>query len=551
MGQAAVAVDSVDDGRLWTWCRDGGVSNNQLWPGVCPMTGRGLHATSGAGELLLRVPARLLYNTRTIHADPLLGPLLSEAAAATGGVLLSPLATLCFGLMHERARAAASRWEPFLASFPAEMVAAVQLTPIELATVPWALELHAEAAEQHARLVKVCSIVAELLRWADSDDAQRSPGVAAWHAITGPQRDRDFGRERVLWAWSVISTRACYMRCSPPLFAGSTSSFEQQRPSAVPMVQDSALEADVSTLVPWLDLLNHVSSRHSATASFVADKSHSTNRAEDLATTGSYEVHSVLPIASGSPVFLSYGEGMANELLLARYGFVDPNHPSDVAPVPQLELLLQLAAERRCCPVSDGSAVSTSTGGELSRGALHCRGEQFCWQCKECLLRSTCLSEVGLYPLEASGTLAFLTPPAAATPTTTGGDSEDSDDRCRSDDMSTIVSWNMLTIARVLTARGSPLSLELLRQPTLADTAISAACERQALLLLRELAMRLITQVSLAEPTCMGGAEGAATEAQLAAKQRQVLLRMLAEGRVATLSKAQVAIENQIAAITQ
>lgn len=198
-----MAAEDVPLRAVWEWCKERGLLVNRLWPGYSA-AGRGLHATSaveaaasradGRGELLLRVPASLLFNTRSIRSDPLLGPLLREAACA-GVPRLSPLATLCLGLIHERAMGAASRWAPMIASFPSEMITAEQFTVAELAQLPWAAALHDEARMQQENLAAASRLINGLL------DAGYMPGS---HRAA-------FGPEGLSWAWSVISTRACFL----------------------------------------------------------------------------------------------------------------------------------------------------------------------------------------------------------------------------------------------------------------------------------------------------------------------------------------------------
>eukprot|EP01043_Picozoa_sp_COSAG02_P015725 COSAG02_NODE_677_length_18591_cov_105.949221_6_plen_545_part_00 len=225
-------------GEVWAWCKENGLKVNKLWPGHSA-SGRGLHATEGVkrGDLLLQVPAALLFNTRSVRSDKVLGPALHEAAASSM-YRLNPLATLCFGLIYERALGAQSWWWPMLASFPEpeEMVTAEQFTAQELRCVPWAAALHEEHQRQTHNISIVTDQINTLLAWVTRNEAV-SPAlrVARLSRYRGA-----YGAAGISWAWSVVSTRACFMNVSKYQTNGSHVDTE-----------------DTSTLVPWLDLLNH------------------------------------------------------------------------------------------------------------------------------------------------------------------------------------------------------------------------------------------------------------------------------------------------------
>lgn len=224
--------------EVWAWCKENGLRVNKLWPGYSA-SGRGLHATEGVkrGDLLLQVPAALLFNTRSVRTDKVLGPVLHEAAAS-GTCQLNPLATLCFGLIHERALGKSSWWWPMLASFPKpeEMVTAEQFTAQELKCVPWAAALHEEHLLQTDNLSTATDQMNSLLTWALRNEAD-SPTLRM--AQLSSQRGA-YSAEGISWAWSVVSTRACFMSVDKYQTKGSRVDTE-----------------DTSTLVPWLDLLNH------------------------------------------------------------------------------------------------------------------------------------------------------------------------------------------------------------------------------------------------------------------------------------------------------
>ena len=354
----ATAQRAVSDPALaevWAWCKGrGGLNVNKLWPGYSA-SGRGLHATDSVqrGDLLLRVPAKVLFNTRSIRGDQVLGPLLRDAAAA-GVTRLSPLATLCLGLIHERALGARSWWQPMIASFPEPegMVTAEQFTELELERVPWAAALHEEARVQKQNLAAAAELVQGLLEWTGRSDAAVQ-SVWMWE-----QRDA-YGAAGMSWAWSVVSTRACFMDMSKyqsasnyqPSSAVAASGTEGRATAATNNSQrrsgrdddegmmrsskgSSAADQnvsdgteDTSTLVPWLDLLNHNSAGQAdaATAAWVANPGAQDTSLQSESggpcqyEDGAYEVRSGTAVAAGKPVLLCYGE-LSNEVLLARYG---------------------------------------------------------------------------------------------------------------------------------------------------------------------------------------------------------------------------------------
>lgn len=157
---------------------------------------------------------------------------------------------------------------------------------------------------------------------------------------------------------------------------------------------------------------------------------------------GWYEVRAGAPVHAGNPVLLCYGE-LSNEVLLARYGFVDRMHPADTAvlhPATGVATLLRIAAERQCrksaCAVG---TAATSIRSERRKHIMTCQpnaqrskkirwaaecdakaesscctvpSPSFCWslQCASCSSRSATLAEAGLWPLENAGECSFFAP---------------------------------------------------------------------------------------------------------------------------------------------
>ena len=439
---------------IWDWCKKGGVKVNKMWPGFSS-SGRGMHATSDiptSDVLLLQIPTHLLFNAHSVRTDARTGFILLRAAESD--IVLDPLATLLFGLLHEQSLGVTSKWRPFLASLPSssEMITAQQFTLAELQTVPWAAELIEEKKIQQENLETAELAIKALLTWAERQTNDESMKITMQRMTTGRDLKRD-----LMWAWSVVSTRACYMdveklRKRRQLSSSSTTRMSSTTKSSTTTSSSTTSSTirmsstmrrldkpgtNTSTLVPWLDLLNHTSAGpdHAAKAEWVAGRG--------------FEVRSTLPLRSGEPIFLCYGN-ISNELLLSRYGFIDSAHPSDGAtmhPVRGVHRLLSCVASMR----RDGDTCNGGGGGGGGRGGGSGSDDQdaavvdsatinsFCWSdsCSSCSGRMQTLSEAGLWPIESAGALSFL-------PTTwqEGADT----------DTALPVSWNLLTIIRVLTA---------------------------------------------------------------------------------------------------
>eukprot|EP01043_Picozoa_sp_COSAG02_P007617 COSAG02_NODE_231_length_27944_cov_5.843347_9_plen_190_part_00 len=157
---------------------------------------------------------------------------------------------------------------------------------------------------------------------------------------------------------------------------------------------------------------------------------------------GVYEVRAGAPVDAGNPVMLCYGD-LSNEVLLARYGFVDRTHPVDSAvlhPTKGVATLLRIAAKRQCersacavgtvatCTLSKRRKQSSDCRPNAERGKKMRRAAEreaegvsscctlpdpsFCWrmQCASCSCRSATLAEAGLWPLENAGECSFFVP---------------------------------------------------------------------------------------------------------------------------------------------
>lgn len=154
---------------------------------------------------------------------------------------------------------------------------------------------------------------------------------------------------------------------------------------------------------------------------------------------GVYEVRAGAPVSAGKPVFLCYGD-LSNEVLLARYGFVDRTHPTDSAvlhPSAGTARLLRIAAKRQCdrshgltrgvdppepCHQNSNRRLhrrkgkqSTQAADAEAAAASRCcvlPSPSFCWnsRCAPCSCRSATLAEAGLWPLANAGECSFFAP---------------------------------------------------------------------------------------------------------------------------------------------
>ena len=111
----------------------------------------------------------------------------------------------------------------------------------ELSYVPWAAALHEEHRMQTHNLSKAQDLIDALVAWAVRNEAA-SPALQA--AQLRKQREA-YGATGMSWAWSVVSTRACFM---------DVSKYHEHLSTTAGSYVDTQ---DTSTLVPWLDLLNH------------------------------------------------------------------------------------------------------------------------------------------------------------------------------------------------------------------------------------------------------------------------------------------------------
>ena len=386
-----------------------------------------MHATSDVSSsnvLLLRIPTHLLFNPYSIRTDKKMGFILRRAAESN--IVLNPLTTLLFGLLHEQALGSMSEWQPFLKSLPSyqNMVTAQQFTLSELDSVPWAAVLCEEAQLQRENVQAAEQTINALFECATKSEEMKI-------ATQRMSLRRCYLTEDLSWAWSIVSTRACFMdveayrrQQQQESTARNNAQHTTQSTSSTATFTSTAThthtntntnmrrldkpDTNTSALVPWLDLLNHTS-----------ESSNKAAKAEWVAGRG-FEVTSTVPLQSGEPICLCYGN-ISNELLLSRYGFVDSSQSDGGArmhPVHGVDRLLKCAELLRrndCCSSSGNGSTS------------------FCWSCASCSGRMETLGEAGLWPIENAGALTFST-----------------------DTMP--VSWNLLTIARVLTATNAVAS---------------------------------------------------------------------------------------------
>jgi hypothetical protein len=86
------------------------------------------------------------------------------------------------------------------------MITAQQFTMEELETVPWASELIEEAEIQRDQIKAAESAIRVLFEWAE-ETSDEDTKIALGRMMAG----HDDLSESLAWAWSVVSTRACYM----------------------------------------------------------------------------------------------------------------------------------------------------------------------------------------------------------------------------------------------------------------------------------------------------------------------------------------------------
>ena len=356
---------------------------------------------------------------------------------------------------------------------------------------------------------------------------------------------------------SVVSTRACFI----PADAGPTEHWARSAHTAAAHNKNEnenendaevVGDEDTSVLIPWLDLLNHSSDIATASATWkppTAVQPSSDGRTVDAQSAehggGCYEVVASVDMSVGDTVFLSYG-GHSNELLLARYGFVDRSHPADVAAIPTVTAVERLLDAIRaiptqdqdsCCAAAAAAAAVKGSGkqqqrqhrgqGKCPRHAatepnrqsqqsqqsqqiqLQCLGndcgddDDSC--CKCCAARVAVLSSLCLWPISQAGELGFFDPP------TLEADEEDEEDEgaaALGGGIHQAVSWNLLTIVRVLTAtdievlgprtdRGGAAAAV---QRAVSDECISEASELRAKAVLLKLADALLTETQNEPP---------------------------------------------------
>lgn len=150
--------------------------------------------------------------------------------------------------------------------------------------VPWAADLSNERSEQVRNLEGAMQQINGLLDWAAHIAACEAAGHThanrgnASRAVSAARlpteesaRTAAFGSARLLWAWSVVSTRACFMDVGAyshqALVSEGSSEGPANKKGSVSggcsashlrrLMQGAGGAGDTSTLVPWLDMINH------------------------------------------------------------------------------------------------------------------------------------------------------------------------------------------------------------------------------------------------------------------------------------------------------
>ncbi|KXZ46488.1 hypothetical protein GPECTOR_43g924 [Gonium pectorale] len=159
------------DPQLTAWCERHGIVLNGIAAGFVEEGWRGIVATRDlqAGEVVLRVPERLLLTSRSARRDPQLSAALLEAgaAAASGSTpptpppsppdgVLTPQQLLACHLLHEVAKGAGSFWAPYLRQLPRSYTSLPNFAPedaaaLQLRSAVEAAEAAAEAAREEWR----------------------------------------------------------------------------------------------------------------------------------------------------------------------------------------------------------------------------------------------------------------------------------------------------------------------------------------------------------------------------------------------------------------
>ncbi|KAL6745779.1 hypothetical protein V8C86DRAFT_2967048 [Haematococcus lacustris] len=239
------------------------------------------------GQVLVRVPHRLMMTAESACQDREYGPLL----AGGGGHRALVLHLLC-----ERARGSTSFWAPYLALLPdqADHPLAWGVSRLSwLAGSP--LQATLVARQQQVSTGRLAA------GW-----------LGGWAAWPGSGGEDLVSVGSVTWAASSLLSRAFSLDMAPDeALEGDMSSFGSWQPPA----------PDVLALVPWADSLSHASQAGPESClRYCCDL-----QAASLSAHTAYQ--------AGEEVFDSYGPGLSPSDLLLDFGFVDPtnrNHRVDV-----------------------------------------------------------------------------------------------------------------------------------------------------------------------------------------------------------------------------
>ncbi|GLC41210.1 hypothetical protein PLESTB_001526700 [Pleodorina starrii] len=198
------------DPELTSWCNRNGIEFNGIVAEYVSEGWRGIVATKDLqpGEVVLRVPERLLMTTRSAARDPQLAASMQRhqartapaagsgaAGAAVGSCGLSPFQALACHLLLEVSRGPDSFWWPYLKQLPRSYTSLANFGPDDAA----ALQL------QHARDAAVAA--------ADRAREEWRGALPVLHELGLPKRFTSF--RAWLWAASSLHSRTMYLPWCP------------------------------------------------------------------------------------------------------------------------------------------------------------------------------------------------------------------------------------------------------------------------------------------------------------------------------------------------
>lgn len=285
--------------NLTSWLLRNGASFPYLYLKQYEHDHRGVHTLCrvASGKLLLEVPLRCIVTSDLARRSP-----VGRALESSGVELASNHTFLACYLLEERARGAASFWEPYLSILPVDY----NSMPIFFSesdrrwlkgsfTLPKVAERHRELRGEFER---VCSALDPCDLTVGFDDA------ASIAALSGKFSQRHT-LAAFIWARSVVITRIFGFTMNVPAAGAAGSAAAVGRAGvAVASVPTQLYKTD--GLVPMADMLNHKRPRDSSWAFDDARQA--------------FVIQSLVPFAARDEVCDSYGR-KCNSRFLINYGF--------------------------------------------------------------------------------------------------------------------------------------------------------------------------------------------------------------------------------------